>query len=256
MKEMLESFIKEYVKSYKQTNNTETDWEEPLIAYASAEDSLFLELKNVIGPTHVLPKDLISDAKTVIAYFLPFNKNVVTSNIAGKLSSEKWVAAYIETNKLIGQLNKAINEMLKKYSYNSTLLPATHNFNEEKLISDWSHRHVAYIAGLGKFGLHQLLITEKGCCGRIGSIITDLEIEPTKRTEYEYCLYKHNQSCNRCVEKCINGALTTNNFDRYKCYESCLVNADKYSDKGLADVCGKCISSVPCSFINPNRINT
>ena len=51
----------------------------------------------------------------------------------------------------------------------------------KNLISDWSHRHVAVIAGLGKFGLNNMLITDNGCCGRVGSFITDLKIEPTKR---------------------------------------------------------------------------
>ncbi|WZL74555.1 epoxyqueuosine reductase [Clostridiaceae bacterium 35-E11] len=251
MKTKLEDFIKEYVRTYPVYNHTVTTWGEPLIAYARADNPLFFELKKVISATHALPTDLLNDAKTVITYFLPFHKDISKSNVGGKLSSDQWAVAYVETNKLISELNKAVHEKLKEFHYHATLLPATHNFNQEELISDWSHRHVAYIAGLGKFGLHQLLITEKGCCGRIGSIVTNIEIQATERSEEEYCLYKHNKTCGKCVEECVNDALTINHFDRYKCYENCLKNADHYSEIGLADVCGKCISNVPCSYINP-----
>ena len=57
---------------------------------------------------------------------------------------------------------------------------ATHNFDEAKLVSYWSQKHVAYMAGLGKFGLHHMIITEKGCCGRLGSIVTNAKISRPK----------------------------------------------------------------------------
>ncbi len=96
---------------------------------------------------------------------------------------------------LISNLNDFLCEELEKIGANSYAIPGSYNFDSEKLVSDWSQRHIAFIAGLGTFGLNNMLITEKGCCGRIGSIITSLELEPTKRPENEYCLYKHNNSC-------------------------------------------------------------
>ena len=41
MREEIEGFIKGFVKDYKTKNNTVTDWEEPLIAFADANDPLF-----------------------------------------------------------------------------------------------------------------------------------------------------------------------------------------------------------------------
>ena len=252
-KKFIEKLIKEYVSSYQEKHHSITGWEEPLIAFADARDPLFRKMKEVISSSHNLPTDLIPKAKTVISYFIPFKKEVVLSNIKNMESSEAWAISYIETNKLISDLNRYINDQLQKLNYSSTLLPPTHNFDEQNLISDWSHKHVAYIAGLGKFGLHQMLITEKGCCGRIGSIVTDLEIEPTKRSdaEGEYCLYKYNGSCKKCVEKCISGALSIETYDRHKCYAVLLKNVEHHSKIGYADACGKCISQVPCSFVNP-----
>ena len=251
MKDVVEKLIKEFVGSYQEKHHTATGWEEPLIAFAAARDPLFRQLKEVISKSHNLPTDLIPNAKTVISYFIPFKKEVVLSNIKNKESSEEWVISYIETNKLIRELNDYINAQLKALNYSSTLLPPTHNFDKQSLISDWSHKHVAYIAGLGKFGLHQMLITDKGCCGRLGSIVTDLEIEPTKRSEGESCLYKHNGTCKKCVQKCINQALSIETYDRHKCYEALLKNVAYHAQAGYADVCGKCISNVPCSFVKP-----
>lgn len=251
MKKQIEDLIKEYVRKYPEEKSVKTRWKEPIVAFADAGDEMFKKLKEVISPSHALPEDFLPDARTIITYFLPFADFVVKSNIEGRVSSKIWAIAYIETNQLIADLNKYIQKQLRQSRYNSTIIPATHNFDEQKLISEWSHRHVAYIAGLGKFGLNNMLITDKGCCGRIGSIVTNLKLEPTIRDDKEYCLYKARGTCNRCVERCVNDALKINSFNRQKCYEMCLSNAEIYSDLGLADICGKCLVNVPCSVTNP-----
>ena len=251
MKDKLEMIIKQFVKHYSETKEVQTKWKEPIIAYADAMDKMFYNLKEAVSVSHAMPKDLLPEAKTVVTYFIPFDEDVVKSNIEGKESSKIWAKTYIETNQLILDLNTYIRDELKKSGYKSNIIPATHNFDEKKLISDWSHRHVAYIAGLGTFGLNNMLITDKGCCGRIGSFITDLKIEPTKRKNKENCLYRHMNTCKKCVDRCVNDALKIDSFDRHKCYEMCLYNDKFHSDEGLADVCGKCLVNVPCSMTNP-----
>ena len=227
-------------------------WDEPVISFADARDPLFLKLKKAVDPSHLLPQDLLKGARSVICYFIPFKKEVVLSNEKGRSASRLWAIAYIETNKLISELNVHISQMLKKEGFRAEPIPPTHNFDTEKLISRWSHKHVAYIGGLGKFGLHRMLITEKGASGRIGTVVTDAPFEPTKRKEKEFCLYKNGIECKKCIEKCIFGALREDVFDRKKCYKVCLSNARIYADIGFADVCGKCVSNVPCSFKNPS----
>lgn len=252
IKNQIEDFVDKYIVSYRENNCATDYWGKPIIAYADANDHLFNELKHIISPTHLLPKELLPDSKTVIAYFIPFNKPVVASNVAGEMSSDHWANAYIDTNKLIISINEALSKELKMQGYQTAILPPTHNFDENTLISDWSHKHVGYIAGLGTFGLHQMLITEKGCCGRLGSIVTNVIIEATQRPAQEYCLYKHNKTCKSCVARCFSGALNIEYFDRHRCYELLLQN-DKYHKRNeLADVCGKCVSVVPCSFQRPN----
>ncbi|MDY6821918.1 MAG: epoxyqueuosine reductase [Deferribacterota bacterium] len=244
--------IKEFIRDFSSINGGVTIWRKPLIGYAKALDSLFYSLKKAVSPSHFLPRDLLEDGQTVIAYFLPFKKNVVKTNLESSYSSRQWARAYVETNELIFKLNVYIKNELSRFGYNTYIIPATHNFNEDRLISNWSHRHVAYIAGLGTFGLNNMLITSKGCAGRIGSLITNLKIEPTIRNSIEYCLYKSKEICRKCIDRCPTGALNINFFDRFKCYEMLLENAKLHASYGLADVCGKCCVGLPCSFTNPN----
>jgi epoxyqueuosine reductase QueG len=250
-KEKIIKTIKKFVNEYQNKKNIKTGWREPLIKFADAEDDLFYKLKKIVSKSHVLPKDILKGAGTVIAFFIPFEKETADSNIKGKLSSRKWALAYLETNQLIHDLNNHLENILKNESYNSSIIPATHNFDEESLISNWSHRHAAYIAGLGSFGINNMLITEKGCAGRIGIIISDIKVKASPRNEKEYCLNKAGYNCSRCVERCVNKSLKIDSFDRFKCYEILLKNDDYHSDLALTDVCGKCCVDLPCSFENP-----
>lgn len=118
-------------------------------------------------------------------------------------------------------------------------------------MSDWSHKRVGYIAGLGRFGTHHLLITDKGCGGRIGSLITDADIPASPRPDHEYCLKLANRTCGKCVTKCVTRALTEEALDKHRCYEILLENMYVYQEVGMADVCAKCACAVPCSFHNP-----
>jgi epoxyqueuosine reductase QueG len=251
MRETIESFVRGFVRDYSEKNRTRTRWEGPLVGFAGAADPLCTDLKRWVSETHSLPEDWLEGARTVIVYFVPFNRKTSLRNRHGEKASVEWAVAYVETNQLLTELGRRLSEELGAAGFRSARVPPTHNFDERRLISDWSHRHFAWIAGLGTFGLNRMLITEKGCCGRLGSLVSDVLIEPTPRPKKEFCLFKHDGTCKKCVDHCFSGALKVDSYDRKKCYEVCLTNAETHSELGLADVCGKCVSGVPCSFKNP-----
>ncbi|RLI33230.1 epoxyqueuosine reductase, partial [Candidatus Bathyarchaeota archaeon] len=148
MEEEVRSFIREYVESYGVERGI--GWRKPLIAFADASDPLFLKLRKVASPKHMLPSQLLADAKTVISYFIPFREEIVLSNAGGgREASREWALAYIETNRLLEDLGEALARWLETLGFKAVPLPPTHNFDEERLVSEWSHKHVAYIAGLG-----------------------------------------------------------------------------------------------------------
>jgi epoxyqueuosine reductase QueG len=251
MQSWIHQTITDSIKAFRQDPAVHTAWKEPLLAYADAADSLFLRLKEAVTSGHSTPQALLGNAKTVIVYFLPFEERVGRSNKGEGPASPEWARAYVETNRLIVSINRRLAEALEQQGYASVILPPTHNFDKEQLVSEWSHKHIGYIAGLGRFGLHHMLITSQGCSGRLGSLVTSASIPPTPRSAVEACLYHHDRSCLLCIKRCEAGALTEMGLDRHACYAVCLQNAADHVAEGLADVCGKCVSAVPCSFQDP-----
>jgi epoxyqueuosine reductase QueG len=230
---------------------TATRWLAPLVGFASAADPLFVRSKQAVSPTHALPGDLLPGAKTVIVWFVPFERSVATSNIPGTAVSREWATAYVETNVLLAAIGARLVELLETRGHEASSPPPTHQFDRTRLVSDWSHRHAAVAAGLGAFGHNNMLITEAGCCGRLGSLVTTLEVEPDVRSGAEACLHRSGASCLRCARRCVNDALHEDGFDRFRCYEMCLANGEVHRGLGTADVCGKCLVGVPCSFTDP-----
>jgi epoxyqueuosine reductase QueG len=246
----IESIIKEYVAAYPDEKNTRTKWKTPIVKVVSARDKAFETLKTSVRESHLLPKDLLADGQSVIAYFLPFEESVAKTNNKGYYASEEWAVAYVETNTLIADLNTFISTYLLGLGYRTESVPATHNFDEASLMSDWSHRHIAEIAGVGKMGLNNMLITASGCCGRVGSVVTSAPLTFTHDKVEVTCLNHLNGSCGACVNKCPKDAFE-GGYDRFKCYEMCLENDAHHEGLPLVDVCGKCLTVLPCSYKNP-----
>lgn len=243
--------IKTSIANFESREEVTSRWKTPIVGFADAYDPVFNQLKEVAFEEHITPHDILENAQTVVAYFLPFEDWIPKSNIGGRFSSREWASAYIETNLLISEINDNLIDFLKNKGYDAAKLPSEKNIDYKNLKSVWSNRHIAYIAGIGKFGLNNMLITESGCCGRLGNIVTSLKIEATKRSEQENCLYKHNKSCAICVQRCVNEALLVDSFDRFKCFDMCQENEEIYRDLGMAEICGKCLVGLPCSFKNP-----
>lgn len=223
-----------------------TSYRKPLVGFVAADNPGFSEVKKIVTPNHLLPQDILPEAQTVIAFFIPFAWEVVKENRGGAQVAKSWSQAYIDTNQLIGELCQDIHDFLAEKGYKTSWQPATHNFDPLTLESKWSHRSVAYLAGMGSFGLNRMLITPAGCAGRFGSVITSALIAPSPFENVEYCLYKKNKTCTYCVTNCPTGALTLGGIDKKKCYAHLLEVAENFKDLGLCDVCGKCVGG-PCA---------
>lgn len=221
-------------------------YREPLTGFARADDPLFGALKKAVGQGHLLPADVLDGAKSVVSFFIPFSVGLVEANKKHPYVAREWAEAYIETNRLIGLCCARLAEALAAKGVRANWQQPTHNFDPVELISFWSHKHVAYICGLGTFGLHQMLITATGCAGRIGSIVLDRTLDPTPRPERHNCLFYSAGKCLACARNCPTGALTRDGLDKRKCYERLLEVDAYYSDLGVCDACGKCATG-PCA---------
>jgi len=244
---MIKAEIVNLVRKFVAEKNAKALWRMPVLGFANAGDPLFEELKRVVTPDHLMPRHILKDAKTVVAFFVPFDEKVIESNYDEDTASRLWAYSYNITNDLLAEISEMLKIFLNQLGFDVAIIPPTHNFDEKKLLSRWSHRHAGYIAGIGRFGLNNMLITEAGCAGRISTLVTNAEIEPDKRLEDEYCLYYYNRSCNICADRCVNGALSVSGFNRFLCYAQCLKNGRLYEDLGFPSVCGKCVVELPCT---------
>ncbi|MCQ4638290.1 epoxyqueuosine reductase [Anaerovorax odorimutans] len=258
MKKYLEKQIENFIRKYE--SKSQTKWGKPLVGFADAD---LTSLKSVISPAHATGQDVIERPTVILAYFVPFLKDMAQTNIEAGTASPQWALGYEETNAMFGELNQHIINLLKGEGYRAAVSPEAGAFDRELLISNWSQRHIAYAAGLGTFGLNNMLITKRGCCGRISTVVTDLPVTPDSPMKEELCIYKRSGKCGLCADRCPSGALTRNGYDREKCFQVCRENAAIYNSFGNSyasepgqpaedtgsEVCGKCVAGMPCAFL-------
>jgi epoxyqueuosine reductase QueG len=139
-------------------------WKDPIIEIISVKNEKLNILKEVVSSEHLTPYNILSDAKSIVCLFIPFDDSIVKSNINTILASEKWAIAYIRTNELIKTINDNIEILMKQKGYIAGKIPATQKIDEGKILSDWSHRHIAYIAGIGTFGINNMVTVHEFIC--------------------------------------------------------------------------------------------
>ncbi len=251
----LRILTEKYVASEPARLGSDGWWETPLLVSAQI-DHRFDSLPQIAFHRHMHPNDLLSTARSVTVFFIPFKRALLKENRAGDRPCRNWGVAYVQTNDLINRLGEVLEKFLAQKGYKSGLTPATHNFDEKELMARWSHKHLAHLSNLGRFGMHHMLITPAGCAGRLGSMVTEAQLgdNPLMNTE-EACLQKAGQECGKCIEACPVDALNKKGFERRRCWNRLNENnqiLNYFSDlPGTIDVCGKCVSLMPCSFTNP-----
>ncbi len=252
LKEKIEGYVNLRVKEFG--GKTSISYRDPKVGYSSALNPLFKELKKVAHPNHLTPKEILGNAETVINFTIPLSLRAVNENIRGNIGSYQWAYEYAYTNVLINFLAREISQLLARKGFKGVPIAATWNWDEKTLFADWSHRHSAYISGLGKFGVNNLLITEMGTAVRLGTVITDAEITPSFFPTEEYCLSKRGIKCDICLKRCpVHAFENWGGEGKWKCYENCLKTDEKHRERigYVVDCCGKCISDTPCATSIP-----
>lgn len=236
----------------------------PLVGCASADDPLFTRIKaddKILGDTFKLPNDWLPSAKSVVSIYYPFSERMRKSNWDNLgVPSDEWLHGRIEGHEFIHETDRIVEGWLRDEGF-ETCIPAlepslqVNKREPEDAIgrpmfhSSWSERHVAFVAGLGTFGLSAHLITRVGKAGRFGSIITNAEIEPTPRPygddPYAYCTL-----CGACTKRCPVDALT---IEHGKDFQTCWVYLEETKIRFKPRYgCGKCQHLVPCETGIPN----
>ena len=250
MKDALRNEVCEFVGRHGALRETRP-WGAPRVGFVAAEDPGFGELRRLLGPRHSMPRDLMPSAASVVAVFVPYDRDVARANRPGEPVAREWCVTHNEVNGLLVDLGEHLAGWLAGKGHVLTAIPDSHAFDPDRVVADWSHKHVAVLAGLGRPGLHTMLITEQGCVGRVWSYLTDVPLASDPRVEHEPCLRRAGDDCADCVERCVGDALHLEGLDPHACYAQCLRNGGRFPDLAEDDLCGKCAVGVPCSHVDP-----
>lgn len=242
----LKNKIENIIKEVAANPVTETRYREPVVGYASADDPIFDEMKKIIGSHHLHPKEILPEARTVVSFFLPFEKDLVKRNWRSPEPVKEWIQAKGETDCLIGEISRKLKAELAKEGIKAVVPEVTFDYKNRGFDFAWSHRSAAFAAGLGTFGVHHMLITKVGCAGRFGTILISAVIPPTPRPAEEFCRYKKGEKCLVCVDRCPAGALTARGLDKEKCFKLLQENARAFPEFNQL-ACGKCATG-PCAL--------
>ena len=120
--EALRQRLEAYVKHYSETTGEPNIWRTPLLVTARA-DKRFDILPRIAADNHLLPKDLLPSAQSVVVFFIPFIKELALENHKGERPCRNWGLAYESTNRLINSLCQEFHQYLEAMGYLSALVP-------------------------------------------------------------------------------------------------------------------------------------
>lgn len=253
-------------------------FEEPLVGFVRGDDPIFQEFKSIIGPHHLTPEEAIrwqankngvtppkARELSVVSFILPITRSTKDDN----RKSGEWVAERWAQTRLLGELfsQQLVREVVSCVMNQGILAvspDATSMFNKKRYpnvgwASPWSHRHIAYAAGLGTFGLHDFLITEKGSAHRCGSFVVNLQLQPNRERPkdiHAYCLHYQNIKCLKCKSRCPIDAITKSGHDKERCSQR-VAKSIGFCNKNYHIFiygCGLCSTGVPCESGIPEQL--
>ena len=275
-------FIQEEIKAFARTSplnriptlDNNFIFDEPLVQFADGDDPIFTEYKTIIDPSHLTPRQAL--AKTfnkspedmpahlsIISWVLPITSKIRESNRRHtQTPSRFWSNTRWHGETFNDAMREHVVKLLTKKGY-LAVAPVLQpyfkriEYTEEKgYYSNWSERHIAYVAGLGTFSLSDGFITDRGIAHRCGSVVTNLMLPTSPRTAkspYSNCLFYVKGKCQACIARCPAGAITEHGHDKIKCFEYLYVKLHYLLEEYNVGVigCGLCQTKVPCEFRNP-----
>jgi epoxyqueuosine reductase len=284
----IENVIKNFV-SVSPLNRLDTFegapiFEIPLIGFADGDDPLFEEYKKVVNKDHYSPREILMkhltetlkvetpdfDNVSVISFVLPINRDTLGSNAREKEGpSLRWNHTRWMGQDFITELSKhlaAALEAIGAVALAPDLTPFFQIFGPpDQIVSNWSHRHMAYAAGLGTFSLNDGFITPRGIAMRCGSVVANIKLMPSVRPYANHlanCRFFATGKCGVCISRCPGEAITEKGHDKAKCINTLFVKQKPYLDGshgpgyiGRYAGCGLCQTGVPCETQIPVSMN-
>ena len=191
---MVKKGLKEAVRKYALRQGAD------LVGFVSTEHL------NAVTPTEFKPARLWPEAKTAISIGKRLLLGAIAVGTGDMVQNARWVAW--RTNEYLNRRAMEVGHFLERSG--ARALPLS---NGTMVDPDWrnlgifgelSHRHVAAEAGLGTIGVPTFCVTPQfGPRVYFNTILTDAELEPDPRPQFDPC----GTDCNECVKACPHGAI-------------------------------------------------
>lgn len=162
---------------------------------------------------------------------------------------------YAMVNQLLDIMALRVSNFLESRGYRSLFFPATYGtatiwrFISDRIPSRsglFSQRHAAVNAGLGEFGLNNLVVTpDYGPRIRFNSVITEAELTPSRLLKEKVCI---GESCSICLENCPGAISLRPVFDSEVVWYNTPARTDTDACIRLSDIhycLGRCIKVCP-----------
>ncbi|WP_303721760.1 4Fe-4S ferredoxin [Malonomonas rubra] len=253
----------------------EKAWSEPQIAVARADDPLFDQFKGMIGDflwtpeeafAIAFPEQTVAAAELrVISYLLPQTEATrADQRQEQEMPSERWARSRFHGEEFNCALRLHLAETLTEMGYPAVAPERLPDFayQESKrfgIASNWSERHVAFVAGNGTFGLSDGLITRFGKAVRFGSVVVKCDLPRSERPygndHQAWCLWYAKGTCGACAHRCPAGAIATaTGHNKPACFTYIREATTPYSTKTYgtgSTPCGLCQVKIPCEHKSP-----
>lgn len=279
---MTKTFINQMIQQVYETSQLkffqalnlpeEIMWQPPMIGYAAGDDPLFTFLREDIGDFYWLPSDvykksqpsqelpLQEEALTVVS--IGFSQTAATKKeqmAVKEIPCDRWLVTRGEWEAFINDFCRRLVVSLADGGVQAAavdLLPELKRQDSRRygLASNWSHRHTAYVAGLGTFGLSEGLITRQGKAMRFTSLVVrgTLAADERKYAGYQdWCAYYARGTCGVCMQRCPANAITPEGHNKQWCsdYLNRLkkeLGPSLLTQSHYVAGCGLCQTKVPC----------
>ncbi len=191
-------------------------------------------------PQEFWPQSIYPEAKTVIVIGLPVALPVVET-----APSIYYHELYKTVNSALDSKAYELANFLTEKGYGAVYLPRD-AYGDIKILIDkpvafFSHKHAAYLAGLGSFGHSNVLLTPQyGPRVRFTSIFTTAKILPDRIRMKDLCT-----RCLLCAKNCPAGAIPgKGDFPPSVDKRLCAIRSAELLDKYMSP-CGICIKVCP-----------
>ena len=249
-------------------------WQPPIIGCAAGSDELFRFFQKDIGHFYWSPAEAFAKKYSGSVTGSPIREEYLTVVSVGfaqtdatkKVQAEaegmpslRWFVTRGEWEAFMTDFCTRTEAGLEAVGIRASAVDLIPDFKrmispQYGMASTWSHRHTAYAAGLGTFGLSEGLITRRGKAMRFTSLILEARLPADERhyhTHQAWCSFYANGSCGDCMKRCPVNAITPEGHDKERCsaYLERLkkeIGPDLLTRSHYVAGCGLCQSRIPC----------